>query len=452
MLLLDNIEGMTEFLKAVAHPKRIQILSLLNEQILNFSKLKRQTELQKTALSNNLTSLIEVKLIERFERGFYRITQDGQELLKAITKFYDNAKVRELFERKKIQQYYSQGFQKRRLTEMGENRTSNIPVYQKCWISYLGAVSGVLKSFGQECSIIDVGGYSGWSFFINVAKKDTCASGPTAHKAYDEILKGTQALGIEIKWGYKEETKYESEIDIDTPKRGQAKKLFDHFKKDFNENQKPIVFWGIPVPEYGIVYGYKDESYLVSTFRHYQGLPETPIPYDKIKAPGLLHYFSFDKQIDVDPKVRDKEAIERAIRMAEGKNYAHEDTYVAGPEAFVEWANVLQKGIKGENLIYFGNSYVANCALEGRSTTVEFLKRVATRYIDRPQYKPLIKASEEFSKSKDLLAKFVEIFPFTFEGEFPEDKRKKGTDLLLKIKPNEIKAIEHLKEAVNVWK
>ncbi|MFX1364089.1 MAG: hypothetical protein ACFFCE_15060 [Promethearchaeota archaeon] len=45
-----------------------------------------------------------------------------------------------------------------------------------------------------------------------------------------------------------------------------------------------------------------------------------------------------------------------------------------------------------------------------------------------------------------------EIFSFAFEGEFPEDKRKKGTDLLLKIKPNELKAIEHLKEAVKVWK
>ena len=449
---MDNIEGMTEFLKAVAHPKRIQILSLLNEQILNFSQLKHQTDLQKTALSNNLTSLIDVKLIERFERGLYRITQDGQELLKAITKFYDNAKVRELFERKKIQQYYSQGLQKRRLTEMSENRTSYIPEFQPSWISYLGAVSGVLKSFGKESSIIDVGGYSGWSFFINVAKRSTCPSGPTAHKAYDEILKGTQALGIEIGWGYMDPTEYENENGEDIPKKGQAKKLFDYFKKEFDEKKRPVILWGIPVPEYGIAYGYKDDSYLVSTFRHTQGLPETPIPYDKIKAPGYLHYFSFDKELEVDPKVRDKEAIERAIFMAEGKTYAHEDTYVAGPEAFVEWANVLKTGINEVDLLYIGNSYVANCALEGKSTAVEFLKRVATRYIDKPQYKPLIKASEEFSKSKELLAEFVEIFPFAFEGEFPEDKRKKGADLLLKIKPNELKAIDHLKEAMKVWK
>jgi DNA-binding HxlR family transcriptional regulator len=447
---LDNIEGLTEFLKAIAHPKRIQILTLLNKQASDFSLLKRQTDLQKTALSNSLTTLIETKLIERFERGKYRITKDGQELLNAINQFYEKAKVREIYEKKKVRQYYAEQWRKRMMIEISENKTSYIPKFQPCWISYLGAVSGILKSLGKNISIIDVGGYSGWSFLVNVAKGNTCPSGPTAHAAYDDILKGTQNLGFEIGWGYidlNEDKEYTPEVQ-----KERLKKLFNSFKKYFDENQKPVVLWGIPVPEYGIAYGYKDDSYIVSTFRHFQGIPETPIQYDKLEAPGALHYFSFGSEVHslTTPETGDKEAIERAINMAKGENYAHED-YVAGPEAFVEWANVLETGIKGEELVYHGNSYVANCALEGKETAIEFLKRISKRYNDQPQYEPLIKASNEFSKSKDLLAEFVKIFPFSFEGKFPEDKRKQGSDLLLKVKPNELKAIGHLKEAIKVW-
>ncbi|MFX0083956.1 MAG: ArsR/SmtB family transcription factor [Candidatus Hodarchaeota archaeon] len=445
---MDNIEGLTELLKAIAHPKRIQILTLLNVQTSNFSLLKRQTDLQKTALSNNLTTLIETKLITRFERGKYRITKDGQELLNAINQFYEKAKVREVYEKKKIRQYYAEQWRKRMMIEISENKTSYIPKFQPCWISYLGAVSGILKSLGKNSSIIDVGGYSGWSFLVNVSKENTCPSGPTAHRAYDDILKGTQTLGFEIGWGYIDWNEGEEYTPEAQKKR--AKKLFNSFKKEFDENQKPVVLWGIPVPEYGIVYGYKDDYYLVSTFRHLQGQPDTPIPYDKLEAPGALHYFSFGSEININPEIRDKEAIERAINMAKGETYSHED-YIAGPEAFVEWAKVLQTGIKEEELIYHGNSYVANCALEGKDTAIEFLKRIAKRYKEKPQYEPLFKASNEFSKSKDLLAEFVKIFPFAFEGKFPEDKRKQGANLLLEIKPNEIKAIEHLKEAVKVW-
>jgi hypothetical protein len=338
--------------------------------------------------------------------------------------------------------------------DVSENKMSNTPEFQPSWISYLGAVSGILKSRGKDHDIIDVGGYSGWSFLINVMRGNTCPSGPTAHKAYDDILEGTRTLGVEIS-GYDDIAEYKDhpeDMNEYSPEviEKRARNMFENFKREFDEEQNPVVLWGIPIPEYGIVYGYKDDSYLVSTIRRVQGIPETPIPCNKLQAPGSLHYFSFGKELEVNPKIRDRKAIERAIRMAEGETSAHEH-YVAGPEAFVEWANVLQTGKKGEEVIYHGNSYVANCALEGRSTATSFLRRIAERYKDKSQHDPLINASNEFSKSKDLLASFVDLFPFALEGELPEEKRKQGAKLLLKIKPSELKAIKHLKKAIQVW-
>ncbi|MFX1326416.1 MAG: hypothetical protein ACFE8N_15810, partial [Promethearchaeota archaeon] len=195
-----------------------------------------------------------------------------------------------------------------------------------------------------------------------MAKGTTCPSGPTAHKAYDDILKGTRSLGFEI-GVYDDKSEYENfpdDWDEKSPQvqKQRAKRMFDNFKKEFNEEQNSIVLWGIPIPEYGIAYGYEGDFYLVSTFRHLRGIPETPIPYDKLEAPGSLHYFSFGKEIKINPDIRDKEAIERAIHMTEGVSYAHEN-YIAGPDAFVEWAHVLQTGRVEEELVYHGNSYVA---------------------------------------------------------------------------------------------
>ena len=103
------------------------------------------------------------------------------------------------------------------------------PVYQPCWISYLGAVSGILKSLGRNHDIIDVGGYSGWSFLINVSKGVTCPSGPTAHRAYSDILKGTEALGFSIE-GYNDLGGFPSkEGELSEKDSVRALKMFEAF-------------------------------------------------------------------------------------------------------------------------------------------------------------------------------------------------------------------------------
>ena len=99
------------------------------------------------------------------------------------------------------------------------------PVYQPCWISYLGAASGILRSLGKNHDIVDVGGYSGWGFLVNVSKGDLCPSGPTAHRAYSDIFEGTQSLGFKLK-GYSDNGTYpskEGELSEEEAKEAEAK-------------------------------------------------------------------------------------------------------------------------------------------------------------------------------------------------------------------------------------
>ncbi len=320
-----------------------------------------------------------------------------------------------------------------------------LPEYQPCWISYLGAASGILRSLGKMVGIDQVGGYSGWSFLVNIHTKDLCPSGPTAHKAYGEIIKGTESLGFNVS-GI-------NQPDLITEDEGEVKQdvLFERFftklKQDLNKLNKPAIIWGIPVPEYGIVYGFSGDSYIVSTLRHLHNQPEDPIKFNELQAPGGLHAFYFTDENEGITEEKNKEAIERAIRMAKGDGFTVPN-YVAGPMAFDVWASILEKGEFDKNS-YHGNSYNAACTHEGLHVSAEFLYSLAIEFSGTQMEDFLKKASTEYEEAADLMKEFVEIFPFGFEGKLSKDNCLKGVELLRTIKPKIEKAIHFMKDAIS---
>ncbi|MHA1199903.1 MAG: hypothetical protein ACTSQF_11295 [Candidatus Heimdallarchaeaceae archaeon] len=324
------------------------------------------------------------------------------------------------------------------------------PIYQSCWISYLGAASGILKSLGRNHDIVDIGGYSGWSFFINVSKGVTCPSSPTAHRAYPDIIKGTESFGFSLD-GYNDQGGFPSqEGELSETDKERAHKMFEAFKELLDKTNKPIILWGIPVPEYGIAYGYEDDSYLVSTFRGLNNQPDDPIKFDQLQSPGTMHFFSFNEEIGEITEQSDKDAIARALKLTQGGSALTHENYVAGPEAFTIWADVLDEGSNDPHF-YHGTSYVAECALEGRITAVEFLIRFVQKYEEKKQANCLNHAAVEFTQSLKLMKEFNELFPFSFQGDMTKEKRTKGAKLLRKVKPHELNAIAHLREALHNW-
>ncbi|MHA2473042.1 MAG: ArsR family transcriptional regulator, partial [Promethearchaeota archaeon] len=140
--MIGSIEGISKLAKSISHPKRLQLLILLEEEDRNFSTLINRTNLKKTALSNHLTLLITNHLVQKSGRGNYQITTDGLELLKATTRVYEKSKSREKFNREKLRKQYSNVRMK--MIEKSENLISQDPKMEGAWISYIGAVLGVL--------------------------------------------------------------------------------------------------------------------------------------------------------------------------------------------------------------------------------------------------------------------------------------------------------------------
>lgn len=395
--------------------------------------------------------MMDAGLVERISRGKYKLTVDGDELADAVTTVYRNSLRREEERREHVQRLYATG-----LTEgerMDKKEIDKNVEYQPCWLSYTGAVAGSLKALGTECDIVDVGGYSGYAFMINVFKETTCPSGPTAltDKVWEMIHKGTEMLGWKMEHWF-DNTPYPMKEGAPTPEEHEkVKKLFEKVKKEIEEKDRPVVLWGLVIPEYGIVKGYQGNSYLVSTFRKLTepGKPEDPVAYHELKAPGCLDAYFFKDKIKVDRQKTDRQALERAINFATGSVPVH-NKYVAGPAALDEWANQLEN-LPNDKLIYMGNSYVGNCVAEGRAMSAAFLKRLAKR-LKGKQSKHLLDAAKSYEQGAELMEQFNKVFPFKQQGEMTLEDRKKGAEILRKVKPLEEKAIENMKKALKEWK
>ncbi len=446
-IVLESPSGVADLLRSAAHPVRVQILALLLQETSDFSKLMKETRLSKTALANHLKLLMNKKLIQRVDRGEYSLTADGRGLLNAAATMYRDSIQRDEWRTQLMLKRYTKG-----LTEannLSKKEISKKVEYLPCWLSYTGAMAGALRALGIDCDMADIGGYSGYSFIINVAKGVTCPSGPTAltPETWNEIKKGTETLGYIIE-KFEHLGGYPAEEGKPTPEEIEiAKNLFEKIKQEIDTKDRPVVVWGLAIPEYGIVKGYEGISYLTSTYRSIIKQPETPILYYDLRAPGCLEAFFFRNPTKPKDQNADKEALKRAIHFASKVHTL--DNYVGGPSALEEWARVLEK-LPDEKQNYMGNSYVGACVWESLCMNTEFLKRLSKKHAGK-QAKHLQNAAETYQKAASLMKQFTTIFPFKPQGPMKLQDRKNGANILRKIKPLEEQAIQHMQEALENW-
>jgi len=449
-ILLESPEGIAELLKSAAHPARIQILTLLLRGEHDFSNFIRHTGLSKNALVNHLNLLMKKNLVQRVARGEYNLTVDGEEFIMAAAMTYRDSLQREYRRRDQLRRLYTEGWIGGKQLSM--KVISKTVEYLPCWLSYTGAVAGSLRALGVDCDTVDVGGRSGYAFIINVSKGETCPSGPTAlhGEVWGEIHRGTEGLGWTMEH-YFDSGSYPSEEANPTPQDFErAKKLFEKVKGEIDGRDRPVVLWGLVIPEYGIVKGYEGNTYITSTYRSLinPGQPEEPVLFYDLKAPGCLDSYFFRDRVERDAFADDREALERAIRFARADVPIH-GNYVGGPPALDEWADVLGN-LPEDKQNYHGNSYVSACVQEGRSMAAEFLRRISERHQGN-QSKHLQKAAKCYEKGAELMNEFNKIFPFKLQGDMTLEDRSKGAEILRKVRPLEEEAIRRMKIALEEW-
>lgn len=440
----EESSSVAALLRSAANQYRVQMLALAMEGKGDISEMIGATALSKTALANHLSQLVESGLIERRSRGKYEITSDGKDLLVAALSTYRRSERRLEHEKDIIRRSFGVAYG--HAGDPPRRTISSCAEYKSCWLSFLGAISGSLDSLGTDAGTVDVGGYTGYSFLINVSKGETCPSGPTAlhMKTFHEILGGVECLGWRVR-SHVYPHSYPSGPGAPSPEDMKvARKVFERVRREIDNRDRPVVLYGLVAPEYGIVYGYEGESYLVSTFRSVQSPPikEDPVPYHELNSPGCIDEIYFADKVRVRPSNARRDALARALRFAEG-DVDMARNYVSGPPALAEWARVLEE-VPEESQNYMGNSYVGACVHEGRETSAAFLRRVAKKS-PKSMSRHLSRSAASYSRGARSLATFTKLFPFRFEGRMPAAKRRRGAALLRDAEEHEEKAIQHLR-------
>jgi len=442
--MVESAGSLAEFLRSVAHPARVRILAAAIPGESTLAELMRETKLSKTALMNHLAILASAGLVERVSRGAYRTTEDGRGLLAAAVSVHKGSMKRTREEKEAIRRTYATSFTG--VKEMERKELKKIE-YVPCWLSYLGAMAGCLRHLGVRCGTREVGGYSGYAFLINVSEGETCPSGPTAlHlKTFREMVHGTESLGWKIDVFVHQHPYPAKEGAPTAEEMALVRGVFERIKREIDHKQRPVVLWGLAAPEYGIVRGYEGDSYLVKTFRSLSQphVPESAIPFYELKAPGCIDAFYFKEKLKVSKAAARRGALDRALRFASGEVDVAKN-YVAGPQAFEEWASVLES-LEDSKQNYMGNSYVGACVQEGREISGSFLAQVA-KQLPANQARRLKAASASYAKGARLMSSFTRLFPFQFQGAMPLEKRKKGAQLLRKVRAEEDKAVHLIRK------
>ncbi|MBN1801583.1 MAG: ArsR family transcriptional regulator [Candidatus Lokiarchaeota archaeon] len=91
------------FVKAIGNESRLLILLSLLTGEKSFNDLMKVTALQKTALANHLTKLIDKALIRKPSVGNYMITEDGRLFLRGLDSGYKHSSIRDKNEARKEQ-------------------------------------------------------------------------------------------------------------------------------------------------------------------------------------------------------------------------------------------------------------------------------------------------------------------------------------------------------------
>ncbi|MFX0079798.1 MAG: ArsR/SmtB family transcription factor, partial [Candidatus Hermodarchaeota archaeon] len=348
-------------LRAVAHPKRLEILTILADNSKSFVEILRATEISRTALANHLTQLISRGLVERIERGAYQVSTDGRELLQTIVESYVDSQIRVANGRRRMMDRYA-GLR----TGSGRMKKLTKLRFKPHYVSHLGCLDGCMEYLGLDVSTPWLYGVTGHGFILNIAQ-DLCPSGPTAWKTR-MIFEMSRNLGAKLDGliAWKGAPDFEE-------KQERAWKLV---RKAIDAEQ-PCYGWQIgEIAEYYTIYGYDDVGYYYKGYHTEDGAG--PKPWKEVGMTGvtLLEIYSVKKVKPSEDKITLKQAFRNVLKHASNpKDWIQYPQYKSGLEGYDAWIKAVESGVA----ITFGLAYNAAVWAECRIMAVEFLKEAQDR-------------------------------------------------------------------------
>jgi hypothetical protein len=308
------------------------------------------------------------------------------------------------------------------------------------WVSKLGCIKGCLDYLGINASDAWIYGASGHAFIINVHEV-VCPSGPTAWNS-PGMLKLVENLGCKIE----SVSSHKSAADFE-----EKKNRTWEFTKAAIDAGFPCYGWELEIPEYFVVYGYDDNSYLFKGPRTNDPTASEakPKPWQELgeAETGVLYMSSVKPGQAKSDSAVVKEALAFAVEHSSNPKKWTFPKYMTGPAAYDNWIGALES----ETALGFGVAYNAEVWHECRHLAVEFLKEAKKR-LANPKLDLLFdEACGRYEVVRDKLKEITGLFPFlAFVPEHIKDaaRREKAINLLKATRDAESRGLETLAKIV----
>ncbi|MFX1569193.1 MAG: winged helix-turn-helix domain-containing protein, partial [Promethearchaeota archaeon] len=375
-IILESYKDITTILKAAGSSKRLVILGYLLKGPRSFSFMLERLNVKRTTINHHLDLLLRSRLIEKEEWGRYQITQAGIEFLSSIINAYQLINNEFQDEHEKILNEWPEWPDFLKVPRLiNENKVSIPALYEGGWNSYISSITGVLNFLGVQHDYIYISGITGYSFLVSIPGmiRTSLIKERNPIEAWKHIYRGTESFGWELKkWEQKRNQPGKWNItgeDLDL-----ALKVFNQIKEIIDNYDTPIILFGIHGAGFGIINGYRNDSYLVSSYYRKEGREEVPVRFDQLRILDKFIYYYFEaKKEKEETEIIEKKALERAIELAKGTKLSN-GGYNVGSQAYDFWIYMLENG-NDEGIDIFGNSLLGIYYFDAKDVASEYLNR-----------------------------------------------------------------------------
>lgn len=278
--------------------------------------------------------------------------------------------------------------------------TSTESKYCPCWMSSVGAMTGLAKSLNCDVDETQVAGVSGFAFRLAVSDQVL----PVFNSSYvwfDVFQSAFDRLGIvaSIWKSSNGQLTHEQQCNLALSRIAQTLNC-----------GKPSMVW--ESFEFGLLIGI-DETRQVWKCEGVSGVKEYPNSLFGFGEVPMMFAAIPAEAVEVD---KARQAM-MSLRLAVSIGFSSKPPYpsdlhvVTGVEGYRKWADELSRDFNT-----YGNSLLAQLALESRKHAALYLARVSKMFEGVPQ-NLLLRASERYAQVNSKLSKVAKNFPFPGKKE-----------------------------------
>lgn len=301
------------------------------------------------------------------------------------------------------------------------------------WTSVGWAMYRMLGYTEQRPTLPMVMGLTGHAFRISVIRDGVNIGGATAYSFSKLLSRGLRNLG----WScdYVESMRQtQSSLQSSIPRAlALAQRSVD--------KGIPALVWDSFIPEFGVVYGYNDESRMLHVMECVQ---DDKLPYDRLGRSTLDELFVLTLKEREHKELRTmlRDALVMILAHYEGEKL-EDDRGVCGLHAYETWVEAFREG----HIDPFGNAYNFAVVQDARRLAADFLRELAADWTDGNAADARMKelfgeAAQLYGLIATRLGKLTSQFPFPSGGDPNSiESRKDAISVLQQVTETERQAV-----------